>query len=92
MAPGLGAPTSVRDNPGRLTVVPTSAEARDAAVVDAVRVAVGVPGSVGVIIPDAATAATSSALTAAGVPHGRLDADHGDDEDRQVELVPASIA
>ena len=25
-------------------------------------------------------------------PHGRLDADHGDDEDRQVELVPASIA
>ena len=31
-------------------------------------------------------------LTAAGVPHGRLDADHGDDEDRQVELVPASIA
>ena len=92
MAPGLGAPTSVRDNPGRLTIVPTSADGRDAAIVDAVRAAVGAPGSVGVIVPDAAIAATSAALTAAGVPHGRLDAEHGDDEDRQVELVPASIA
>ncbi len=34
----------------------------------------------------------SADLTAAGLPHGRLDAEHGDDEDRQVELVPASIA
>ena len=56
------------------------------------RAAVGAPGSVGVIAPDAGIAALSAALTAAGVPHGRLDADHGDDEDRQVELVPASIA
>ena len=32
------------------------------------------------------------ALAAEGVAHGRLDADHGDDEDRQVEVVPASIA
>ena len=50
------------------------------------------PGSVGVIAADAGIAALSADLTAAGVPHGRLDADHGDDEDRQVELVPASIA
>ena len=92
MAPGLGAPTSVRDNPGRLTLVPTTTAGRDAAVVDAVRAASGVPGSVGVIVADAATAAVSRALSAAGLRHGRLDADHGDDEDHQVEVVPASIA
>ena len=92
MAPGLGAPTSVRDNPGRLTIVATDPAERDRAVVDAVRAAVGVPGSVGVITPDAGTAAVSAALTSAGIAHGRLDADHGDDEDRQVELVPATIA
>ena len=50
------------------------------------------PGSVGVITADAATATVSTALTAAGIRHGRLDAEHGDDEDRQVELVPAGIA
>ena len=92
MAPGLGAPTSVRDNPGRLTVVATDPAGRAAAVTEAVRSALGRPGSVGVIAPDAGIAAMSADLTAAGVPHGRLDAEHGDDEDRQVELVPASIA
>ena len=92
MAPGLGAPTSVRDNPGRLTVVATDPAGRAAAVTEAVRSALGRPGSVGVIAPDAGIAAVSADLTAAGVPHGRLDAEHGDDEDRQVELVPASIA
>jgi DNA helicase IV len=92
MAPGLGAPTSVRDNPGRLTVVATDTGGRVGAVADAVRAAVASPGSVGVIAPDAGIAGLSAALTAAGVAHGRLDAEHGDDEDRQVELVPASIA
>ena len=92
IAPGLGAPQSVRDNPGRLTVVPTDVAGRPGAVAQAVRAAVAAPGSVGVIAPDAGIAALSAALTAAGVPHGRLDAEHGDDEDRQVELVPASIA
>ena len=92
MAPGLGAPRSVRDNPGLLTVVPVDGGGRAAAVADAVRTAVEVPGSVGVIARDADIAGVVAALTAAGVRHGRLDADHGDDEDRQVELVPASIA
>ncbi len=92
MAPGLGAPRSVRDNPGRLTMVATTAGERTASVVAAVRSAVAEPGSVGVIAPDADVAGLSAALTANGVAHGRLDADHGDDEDRQVELVPATIA
>ena len=92
MAPGLGAPTSVRDNPGRLAVVPTDVSGRAAAVTEAVRSALGRPGSVGVIAADAGVAAVSADLTAAGLRHGRLDAEHGDDEDLQVELVPASVA
>lgn len=92
MAPGLGAPKAVRDNPGRLTLVPTEEDGRAAAVVAAVRAATTEPGSVGVIAPDADVPTLGDALTAAAVPHGRLDADHGDDEDRQVEVVPASIA
>ena len=92
MAPGLGAPKAVRDNPGRLDIVTTADGDRAASVVDAVRAATSEPGSVGVIAPDAEIDALSRALAAAAIPHGRLDADHGDDEDRQVELVPASIA
>ena len=76
-----------------ITIETTSEDgARAAAVVAAARAAAMEPGSVGVIAPDADIDALSTALTTAGVPHGRLDADHGDDEDRQVELVPASIA
>ncbi|WP_307835745.1 HelD family protein [Phycicoccus sonneratiae] len=92
MAPGLGAPRSVRENPGRLDVVAAEPEHRSAAVVAAVEASLGEPGSVGVIAPDAFMDALSAALTWAGVPHGRLDAEHGDDEDRQVELVPAGVA
>ncbi|HMM93803.1 AAA family ATPase [Phycicoccus sp.] len=92
MAPGLGAPRSVRDNPGRLEVLAADPSRRSAAVVDAVRSMTGEPGSVGVIAPDAFLDALSSALERAEIGHGRLDAEHGDDEDRQVELVPASIA
>ncbi|NHI18041.1 ATP-binding domain-containing protein [Phycicoccus endophyticus] len=92
IAPGLGAPRSVRDNPGRLDIVAADPARRSAAVVEAVGAATGEPGSVGVIVPDAFTDAIARALERAGIAHGRLDADHGDDEDRQVELVPASIA
>jgi DNA helicase IV len=92
IAPGLGAPRSVRDNPGRLTIVRTEDDRLSQAVTDAVRGAAREPGSVGVIGADADIGGLSARLTASGVRHGRLDADHGDDEDHQVELVPASIA
>jgi DNA helicase IV len=92
MAPGLGAPQSVRDDPGRLDVVRVDAPEVPAAVVRAVVEATAEAGSVGVIAADTQLPGLGEALTAAGVPHGRLDADHGDDEDRQVELVPASVA
>ncbi|MFC7596635.1 HelD family protein [Terrabacter sp. GCM10028922] len=92
MAPGLGAPVSVRDNPGRLELRPADPGSLEAAVVHAVQAAAATPGSVGVIAPDAMVETVCAALTVASVPHGRLDVDHGDDEDHQVEVVPATVA
>lgn len=92
MAPGLGAPVSVRENPGRLELRPAQAGTLADEVARAVERATAGAGSVGVIAPDAALDRIAAALAAAGVPHGRLDRDHGDDEDHQVELVPASVA
>jgi DNA helicase IV len=92
MAPGLGAPVSVRSNPGRLDIRRVDAADRELEVVRAVVGAATAPGSVGVIAPDADVERVSTALAAGGVAHGRLDRDHGDDEDHQVEVVPASVA
>ncbi|TQM58334.1 HelD family protein [Humibacillus xanthopallidus] len=92
MAPGLGAPVSVRDNPGRLEIRPADSAGLDGEVVTAVERAAGAAGSIGVIVADANVDRVSRALGAAGVSHGRLDRDHGDDEDHQVEVVPASVA
>ncbi|GAA2478602.1 AAA family ATPase [Terrabacter carboxydivorans] len=92
MAPGLGAPVSVRDNPGRLEIRPAAPADLDAEVVQAVERAAGAAGSVGVIVPDAYVERVSSSLASRGISHGRLDRDHGDDEDHQVEVVPASVA
>ncbi|CAN7296707.1 HelD family protein [Knoellia sp. LjRoot47] len=90
-APGLAAPQSVRDNPGRLDLVGV-AEAdlvgAVAAQVDRLR---GLEGSVGVIVHDARVAEVSAALTAADIEHGTLGATHGD-VDHQVDLVPATVA
>jgi DNA helicase IV len=92
MAPGLGAPVSVRDNPGRLEVRPAAPPSLVDTVRHAVETAAASPGSVGVIAADADVDRLSAALLAAGIDHGRLDRDHGDDEDHQVEVVPASVA
>jgi DNA helicase IV len=92
MAPGLGAPVSVRENPGRLELVrvPSAAGvAREVAVVVA-RVAEE-PGSVGVIAPASLVAPVSAALTRVGIGHGVLGADHGDVE-HQVDVVPSTVA
>ncbi|MCU1538920.1 MAG: ATPase [Humibacillus sp.] len=92
MAPGLGAPVSVRDNPGRLEIRRTDPAGLDSEITLAVEHASAAAGSVGVIVPDAMVDRVAAALHAAGQVHGRLDRDHGDDEDHQVEVVPASVA
>ncbi len=91
VAPGLGAPVSVRDNPGRLDVLEVDAAdvlTRTASVVGS---EAAEPGSVGVITPDDLVGALSAALSAHGVEHGVLGQDHGD-IDHQVDLVPATVA
>jgi DNA helicase IV len=91
MAPGLGAPVSVRENPGRLEVERVEA----ARLYD--RVAMSVveyarePGSVGVICADAAVNALSKALSHKKIEHGVLGSDHGD-VDHQVDVIPATVA
>jgi DNA helicase IV len=91
MAPGLGSPVSVRDNPGRLDLVavpPTELFARTASVV---ATELAEPGSIGVIVPDALVAALSKVLDDRGIEHGVLGQDHGD-IDHQVDVVPATVA
>ncbi|SES45081.1 DNA helicase IV [Pedococcus cremeus] len=91
MAAGLGAPVSVRENPGRLTISGTAPGEALARVVDVVTAEVAEPGSVGVIAPDAQVEAVSKALSDKGIEHGVLGRDHGDVE-HQVDVVPASVA
>jgi len=91
MAPGLAAPRSVRDNPGRLDIVRVASAALDHRVAGAAAEALGEAGSVGVIVPDAAAGDISRALSRADVEHGVLGTDHGDVE-HQVVVVPATLA
>ncbi|GAB4077255.1 HelD family protein [Nostocoides australiense] len=91
IAPGLGAPQSVRDNPGRLDVhAVTAGEELDWLVALAISVTAA-PGSVGLIVPDPRVAEASAALGRAGLEHGVLGADHGD-VNHQIDIVPASVA
>ena len=91
IAPGLGAPVSVRDNPGRLGVLRVDAKQLYRRVAESVAEAAREPGSVGVIAPDAAVGAVSKALTRNGIDHGVLGADHGD-VDHQVDVIPSTVA
>jgi DNA helicase IV len=91
MAPGLGAPVSVRENPGRLDLVRVTAADVAPEVATVVRRLAAEPGSVGVIAPAALVGAVSAALTGVGIGHGVLGADHGD-VDHQVDVVPATVA
>ncbi len=91
MAPGLGVPVSVRDNPGRLEFVRVEATALPARVAEVVAVLRAVPGSIGIIAPPSLLPGLAAALRAAGIEHGTLGADHGD-VDHQVDLVPAQVA
>ena len=91
MAPGLGAPVSVRDNPGRLDVVRVARADVATRVAAVVAEQVTQPGSVGVIAPASLLADLGAALRAAGLEHGLLGSDHGDIE-HQVDLVPATVA
>ncbi|KRE40473.1 HelD family protein [Knoellia sp. Soil729] len=90
-APGLAAPQSVRDNPGRLDLVSVSAGELVGSTITEVERLSSLEGSIGVIVPDARVVELSRAFTDAGLEHGTLGATHGD-VDQQVDLVPATVA
>ncbi|MGN6636949.1 MAG: HelD family protein [Oryzihumus sp.] len=91
MAPGLGAPKSVRENPGRLDITRVAAGELLDRLAETVAAMSLEPGSVGVIVPDADLGEASKALSRNGIEHGVLGFDHGD-VDHQVDLVPATVA
>jgi hypothetical protein len=62
VAPGLGAPVSVRDNPGRLDLLEVEAADVLTTAASVVSSEAAAPGSVGVISPDALVGALSAAL------------------------------
>ncbi len=91
VAPGLGAPSSVRRGTGDLVVRRTSDPA--AAAVAAVQAALGRAGSIGVVVSDDAVRGASRVLTQAGVDHAVLGDDAGEEAfDARVDVVPASLA
>ncbi|GAA1164452.1 AAA family ATPase [Ornithinimicrobium humiphilum] len=90
MAPGLGAPRSVRSHPGRLEV--TRVQDPVPGTVDAARELSALEGSLGVIVPDAWVGRVGAALAAAGVEHEVLDGSHAEERILPVHLVPATVA
>jgi DNA helicase IV len=88
IAPSLTPPTSVRRARGELELVFSSQPLP--ALVQAVARARQMPGSIGLIVPDAQTAAVSAQLSVEGVEHALL----GDDSDLDatVDVVPATLA
>lgn len=92
IAPGLQAPHSVRSNRGVLEHHVVSPDDIAATVTQLVKTAAETPGSVGVIATSPTVDALATALGEADVRFGRLDESRGDDEDHQIELVPAHIA
>ncbi len=90
MAPGLGAPRSVRSHPGRLDLVEVD-DVVDGAV-EAAREASAHEGSVGVVVPDAWVTRVGEALDAAGLEHEVLDGSHAEERILPLHVVPATVA
>ena len=88
IAAGIEAPEPVRENLGRLDLLPTGDVVT--AVSSEVRRVLAEPGSVGVVVADADVEGVSLAL---GVGHVVLGRDEGTEQpDQRVTLVPASLA
>ena len=92
IAPGLGPPVSVRDDPGSAVVVPVpDAAALDAAVLAGVRSSLEAEGSVGVILTDDTADAVAMLLATAGLDPLVLGREH-EDAAHRLHVVPATLA
>ncbi|GLY18380.1 DNA helicase [Kineosporia sp. NBRC 101677] len=103
IAPGLNAPTSVRDSPGSLQIVTSeSAAQRWPDVLTAVRRCLDELGSIGLIVPDSLVPTAAEELREAGIEHSVL-GPHGSELDGpadenadplsiRVSVVPATTA
>ena len=87
IAPDVAPPVSVRDNPGVLDLLHSG---EPSSVVAAVRSALALQGTVGLVVADAAMASTAALLEAAGIAYALM----GSEEslDARLDLVPASLA
>jgi DNA helicase IV len=100
IAPGLGAPVSLRDDPGSLQLTEVAEPELVAAVLAATAEALGQQGSVGVIAPAALFGRLRQALEQAGTEHAVLGGTvaHTLDSDAEpvlpprLSLVPATVA
>jgi AAA domain len=93
IAPDMSAPTSVRDDPGSLELVPVAAQGLWTAALDAVRKALVEEGSVGLIVPDGWVGRATRALADADVEHAVAGAEVDADElPPRVTVVPATTA
>ncbi len=92
IAPGMSAPTSVRDDPGSLSIVPVDGSGLWPGALGAVRSALAAEGSVGLIVPGAWMPKALRTLTTAGVEHHVLGTDPVDGVPPRVSVVPATTA
>jgi DNA helicase IV len=93
IAPGMTAPTSVRDDPGSLELVSAASSGPWPAVLDAVRKALVEEGSIGLIVPDAWLGRATRTLAAGDVEHAVAGAGADADElPPRVTVVPATTA
>jgi hypothetical protein len=90
IAPGMSAPTSVRDDPGSLTLTPVPVAALWDETLAAVRRELAAEGSIGLIVPDGLVPRAVKAL--AGTEHHVLGTDAVDGVPPRVSVVPATTA
>jgi DNA helicase IV len=92
IAPGMSAPTSVRDDPGSLSVESVDAAGLWSATLTAVRSGLAAEGSIGLIVPDGWVPKAVRTLAASGVEHHVLGKDAVDGVPPRVSVVPAKTA
>ncbi len=89
IAPDLAPASSIRQDPGSLTITAIPAGALDSELAKVCAAALDEPGSIAVIAADHDVPGLAAALTGAGLPHAVLD---GEAEASQLTVVPVSLA